>query len=85
MYEVYYHERVDKFFTKITNREVVRILRKIEVLAQDPFQKTFDVKKMKSLDKSYRLRVGTMRIIYQIETKKQTLFIVDVDFRGNIY
>jgi mRNA-degrading endonuclease RelE of RelBE toxin-antitoxin system len=34
---------------------------------------------------SYRLRIGKIRVIYEIDFKKNILYIYDIDFRGNIY
>ncbi len=57
---------------------------KISSLIKNPFQKHQDIKKMKSHgEDTYRLRVGKIRIIFQVIENK--IKIVTVDYRGNIY
>ena len=45
-----------------------------------------DIKKLKGELKGFsRIRVGKIRVIFQIHKKTDEIFIYDVNFRGNIY
>jgi mRNA-degrading endonuclease RelE of RelBE toxin-antitoxin system len=45
-----------------------------------------DIKKLKGELKSFsRIRVGKIRIIFQIQADTETIFIYNINFRGNIY
>ncbi|MEM9216339.1 MAG: type II toxin-antitoxin system RelE/ParE family toxin [Cyanobacteria bacterium P01_F01_bin.150] len=45
-----------------------------------------DIKKLKGELKGFsRIRVGKIRVIFQIREETDEIFIYDVNFRGNIY
>ncbi len=59
-----------------------KLKNRLEALKQSPFAGQ-DIKKLKgSLSHQYRLRVGKIRIIYEV--KDGEVSIIDIDFRGNI-
>jgi mRNA interferase RelE/StbE len=85
MYEILLHDRVVKFYNKLDNRSVGRINRAIEELQKNPVSGK-DIKMLKGeLKEKFRLRVGKYRIIYRIETNKNTVIIEDIGIRGRIY
>jgi len=58
--------------------------KRMTALANDPYREQQDVKKLKGWGKDvFRLRVGNIRVVYQVEGKQVT--ILAVDYRGNIY
>ncbi|RLB15123.1 MAG: hypothetical protein DRG35_04440 [Deltaproteobacteria bacterium] len=45
-----------------------------------------DVKKLKeSWPGYYRIRMGKIRIIFDVDYKNKTAFVEKIDFRGNVY
>jgi len=66
---------------KLPQEAKKRILVALNKLRTDPFQKGIDVKRLHGTKWSYRLRVGELRVIYQMDAKKKEIFVVDVDFR----
>ena len=44
-----------------------------------------DLKKLKGMENTYRLRVGTYRIVYTIDYQKEVVQILAIDNRGDIY
>ncbi|MCW6037130.1 type II toxin-antitoxin system RelE/ParE family toxin [Spirulina subsalsa FACHB-351] len=45
-----------------------------------------DIKKLKGELKQFsRIRVGKIRVIFQIQAEVETIVIYDINFRGNIY
>lgn len=85
MYQVYYYNRVEKFLRKIPKKEMVKLLDKISLLTKDPFTQALDIKKLATTKHSYRLRMGTLRVIYEINTPLKRIYIQEVGFRGSIY
>lgn len=85
MYTLFYHPRALKFLSKIPKKDAQKLHQKIGRLAKNPFDQTIDVKKLATTSHSYRLRVGTIRVIFEIDTSPQRIYIHDIDFRGNIY
>ncbi|MCH8520283.1 MAG: cytotoxic translational repressor of toxin-antitoxin stability system [Nanoarchaeota archaeon] len=88
MYEIDINNRAYKFIISLQNSQ--EILLKIKLLKYFKSQRKLDldVKKLKGQKKNlilYRIRVGTIRIIFQIFEDKKIIYIRAVDYRGNIY
>ncbi|MEQ1790055.1 MAG: type II toxin-antitoxin system RelE/ParE family toxin, partial [Rickettsiales bacterium] len=56
----------------------------LDSLAKNPFADGADVKKLKGRD-GYRLRVGNYRVIYEIESNKLIIHVLEVADRKDIY
>lgn len=84
MYRLLFHPRTEKQLKKLPPSWQKRILARVEELAENPFAK-FDVKKLAQTERSYRLRLGGMRIIYEIDQETQTLYLQEINFRGQVY
>ena len=89
VFELLYHPRALKFLKKIPKKDAVNILEKLEKLATNPNPSTvvtnLDIKRLATTQKSFRLRVGKIRVVYEIEEQSKIIYIQDIDFRGNIY
>ncbi|KKQ24089.1 MAG: hypothetical protein US40_C0011G0004 [Candidatus Roizmanbacteria bacterium GW2011_GWC2_37_13] len=85
MYKLVYHPRVFKFLTKISKKEAKRIVEKIEILDKNPLSKELDVKKLATSKRSFRLRIGNFRVIFEVDFEKKIIYIHEVGFRGSIY
>lgn len=81
MYQITIRPKAEKHFSKLPKNLQEKVAKKLKILEQDPFQVGLDVKKLAGTEKSYRLRVGEIRIIYQLDTNLKEIFIVDIDFR----
>lgn len=84
MFDVEFSNFSKKFLKKLDKQLVIRIIRKIENLAKDPFPS--DVKRVVGKkDKVFRVRVGDYRIQYMVLYNKNLLFISDIDKRPKVY
>lgn len=81
MYQVTIRPKAEKHFAKLPKNLQERIAKKLKQLHQNPFQAGLDIKKLAGTEKSYRLRVGEIRIIYQMDTDLKEIFVSDIDFR----
>jgi mRNA interferase RelE/StbE len=81
-YEVYFKESVEKDLRVIPKKDLNKILHRIELLAAEP--RPPGCEKLTGLER-YRLRQGRYRIVYSIQDKKLTVWIVKVGPRKDIY
>ncbi|MBE2223839.1 MAG: type II toxin-antitoxin system RelE/ParE family toxin [Anaerolineae bacterium] len=81
-YKIVLKQSVAKDLRPIPNKDVKRILQKIEQLAQDP--RPPGSEKLTGEEK-YRVRQGDYRILYRIEDEIVTVFIVKVGHRRDVY
>ena len=66
----------------VPKKDAKAILRKIELLAQDPRPRWAE--KMKSRP-GYRIACGNYRILYTVDDHKLIVFVVDIGNRKDVY
>ncbi|NQT80155.1 MAG: type II toxin-antitoxin system RelE/ParE family toxin [Candidatus Aminicenantes bacterium] len=81
-YKIYFKKSVLKDIEKIPNKDLKRIIKKIETLSEDP--RPLGHEKLSDQEK-YRIRQGNYRIIYSIQDDKLTIWIIKVGHRRDVY
>jgi len=81
-YKVFFKKSVAKDLRSIPNKEVARILERINSLCENPIAK--GCIKLSGQER-YRIRQGIYRIIYEIQESELIVFIVKVAHRGDVY
>jgi mRNA interferase RelE/StbE len=81
-YKIYFRESVEKDFAGIPKSDLSKILQRIKTLAEDP--RPSGCEKLTGQDR-YRVRQGRYRILYSIQDPKQTVWVVKVGQRKDIY
>ena len=80
-YKVYFREPVEKDFSSIPKKDLVKILSRIEALANDP--RPSGCEKLTGQER-YRVRQGRYRIVYSIQDEVLTVWIVKVAHRKDV-
>ncbi len=81
-YKIFFKKSVEKDFKVIPKKDLVKILERIETLAEDP--RPPGCEKLSGQQK-YRLRQGRYRILYSIQDDELTIWVVKVGHRKDIY
>lgn len=81
-YKVYFRESVEKDFSSIPKKDLVKILRRIKGLANNP--RPPGGEKLTGQER-YRVRQGRYRIVYSIQDEALTVWIVKVGHRKEVY
>jgi mRNA interferase RelE/StbE len=81
-YKVYFRQSVKKDFSTVPKKDLQKILRRIEALANDPRPPGHE---KPTGQERYRIRQGRYRIVYSIQDKQLTVWIVKVAHRKDIY
>jgi mRNA interferase RelE/StbE len=85
MYSIELSRKAAKFYQKAENVTLKRLNLAFSKLSEDPFRH-FNIRKLSGeLEGSFRLRLGTMRIIYSVDDKKKVVYIEVIGFRGDVY
>jgi len=79
-YRIEYSKSAEKFILSRTQKERERILNAIEEL---PY--CCGVKKMQGYSVRYRLRIGSIRVIYDKFDNVLKIYVVDIGNRGDVY
>ena len=81
-YRILFKQSVAKDLRSIPKKDVQRVLRRIDSLADEP--RPVGVEKL-SGDEKYRIRQGNYRILYAIDDDVITVTIVKVGHRRDVY
>ena len=81
-YRVTFRRSVAKDLRRIPNRDVARILDRVQMLAVDP--RPLGSEKLSTRER-YRVRQGVYRIIYEIRDDELVIIVVKVGHRGGVY
>lgn len=81
-YELVFKKSVAKDLRAVPNRDVKRILERIESLATHPRPPGCE---RLSGQERYRLRQGTYRIVYAIDDERMIVTVVKVAHRRDVY
>jgi mRNA interferase RelE/StbE len=81
-YKVYFRASVEKDLFAIPKSDLRKILERIRALAEDP--RPLGCEKLTGQER-YRVRKGRYRIVYSIQDKELTVWVVKVGHRKDIY
>ena len=81
-YKVHFKASVEKDFITIPKKDVKKILKRIDALAENP--RPWGCEKLTGQER-YRLRQGRYRIVYSIQEDELTVWVVKVGHRKDVY
>jgi len=81
-YRVYFRESVGKDFRTIPKKDARKILNRIKSLAVEP--RPSGCEKLTGQER-YRVRQGQYRIVYSVQDKESTIWVVRVGHRKDVY
>ena len=80
MYQILIKKRAKKFIDKLPARDKRRVVEAIERLPEGD-----DIKKLRGYEGVLRLRVGSYRVIYEVDNDRLIVTVIDAGNRGQIY
>ena len=81
-FKIFVRQSVEKDLSALPRKDLQRVLRKIETLGENP--RPNGCEKLSGQEK-YRVRQGRYRIVYSIQDKELTVWIVRVGHRKEVY
>jgi len=84
MYKVVMTEKVVKTLRLIPTADADRFLRKIAIIAKNPYAPLPFVKRLKN-SQNFRFRFGNYRGVYNVADNILTITVIDVAHRKDIY
>lgn len=83
-YQVFFTTKAEKQLTKLAHSDAKKVIKKIEALTI-PLPQNLDIRKMVNTPQFYRLRQGKVRVLFEVDDKKQEIWIRKIKYRGSIY
>ena len=84
MYSVTYLRDVTQGLARLPRSLATRIAEKIEDIAANPYGDHPNVTRLRGRE-GYRLRVGSWRIIYDLDDRKRRGMVLAIGSRGQVY
>ena len=84
MYRIVRTQSFDKALAKLPVKWQRRIVAKVKDVAADPFAPNNNLGKLQGRD-GYRLRIGSWRVIYDLDDDRRVMRVLEVGPRGGIY
>ena len=81
-YKLFFKKSVLKDIERIPKRDLRRIIKRIESLANDPGPPGHE--KLTGRER-YRIRQGNYRIVYSIQDDELMIWVIKVGHRGDVY
>lgn len=86
MFKVFLKKSAEKFLYSLEKNRKDKVARALSILETNPIPfKDLDLKKLKGEKDTYRIRVGKIRIIYQILFEEHKIIVHLMDFRERAY
>lgn len=83
MYKIYFTRKAEKELLHLSSIDRESVLEKIPLLSSSKAH--LDIKKLVNVTSFYRLRIGKVRVIFEIFENKKQLWIRKVGYRGSVY
>ncbi|MCP4046690.1 MAG: type II toxin-antitoxin system RelE/ParE family toxin [Gammaproteobacteria bacterium] len=81
-FEIIFKRSVAKDLRQIPNKDVAKILRRIDALSAEP--RPIGIEKLSGQEK-YRIRQGVYRILYEIRNTELIVVVVKIGHRRGVY
>ncbi len=85
MFELDYSNKSKKFLKNLERILLLRIFEKLEKLKDNPVPSDAKFIRREDNDKTFRVRVGGIRILYKIKDHKKLIVITKIDKRERVY
>ena len=83
LFRVEWKASVDGDLKKLHPSQIPQVVKKLELLAENPTPR--GCKKLVATERTYRVRIGNYRIIYQVDYQEKVVMIYYIRHRKDAY
>jgi mRNA interferase RelE/StbE len=85
-YRIVVQKKAAKVLQSLPGSHLRKFSELLDILRINPIPwRSFDVRKIKGIEDTYRVRIGDYRVVYFIDNASSTIHILKFDIRGNVY
>ena len=84
-YSLFYSDEAKKDFRHLDKSKAIILRQKLETLAKNPYAPNNNINFLKNTASGFRLRVGNIRVIYELDTQNKTIYVHKIKPRGSAY
>ena len=82
-YRIEFKQSAEKDIRRIGAKSIPKIIERVEALSDDPFPRRSV--KLSGTEATYRVRVGSYRVIYSVDRETETIVVYYVRHRREAY
>ena len=82
-YSLEFSATAERQLGKLRKPDLLRVLRAIRSLSEEPHPR--GTRKLQGYDDVYRIRVGTYRVLYSVESERVTIIVLKIGQRKDVY
>lgn len=82
---VLYLKASQKYLKRLTPSKISTILKRIEKAASNPLASNINIVKLIGTKSSYRLRIGNIRVVYELDTVDKIMYVAKIAPRSSAY
>ena len=82
-YSLEFSATAERQLGKLRKPDLLRVLRAIRSLSEEPHPR--GTRKLQDYDDVYRIRVGTYRVLYSVESERVTIIVLKIGQRKDVY
>ena len=83
LYKIFWRKSAIKDLRKIDKRFIEKIIKSRELLSSDVFPSQSKI--LEGSKRSYRMKVGSYRVIYQVDFEEKKVSIIYIRHRKDVY
>ena len=84
-YKLIFANKARKYMSSLNKELYNTIFDEIEKLAENPKNPILDIKPLVNRKNEYRLRIGSYRVIYDLDKEVITICVLRIGTRGDVY
>jgi mRNA interferase RelE/StbE len=84
VYKIIFAKGAQKALLRLPKNMAVLVRQKLEQLAVDPYAPNTNAMKLQNRS-GYRLRIGDLRVIYEIQNDELVILVLKIAQRGEVY
>jgi len=85
MYKVLFSTQSSKYIKNLPAKIQKEVLLQFRIISENPFLNQLDIKKLKGVEKHYRLRISKYRFLYTILDNEIIVYCYKAGSRGDVY
>jgi len=85
LFDIYLSNRAESTLKHLPDRVKRNLKELIDSLQNTYFPRSQDVKKMKGMKNTYRIRMGDYRLIYRVDFEEKKIFVLSIAHRKKAY
>lgn len=84
MYKVLFTRKSERELDRLAKRDAKNLLKKLSKLTY-PLPSNLNIRKITRVKGFYRLRIGNIRVLFEVDFKRKEIWIRKVGYRGGFY